>query len=60
MCRADSCYIDDETIASLDILAEDEHPAARKTGHSSASKEGLSLLSLLNRTSSPLAVPVLR
>ncbi|KAF2354228.1 DNA mismatch repair protein MutS C-terminal [Trinorchestia longiramus] len=53
----DSCYLDTESLGALQVVAQDEHPAARKLG---AGKEGLSLLSLLARTASPLALPLLR
>lgn len=56
----DLCYLDAGSVAALQVLSEDEHPAASKAGKESASKEGLSLLALLARTASPMALPVLR
>ncbi|KAK7073044.1 hypothetical protein SK128_003475 [Halocaridina rubra] len=52
--------MDDVTTSALQLFSEDQHPAASKSGKSSASKEGLSIYALLSRTSCAMSAHVLR
>ena len=58
--RENLCYLDAGSVTALQLLSEEQHPAASKAGKVAASKEGLSLLSLLARTASNMALPLLR
>ncbi|KAK4315226.1 hypothetical protein Pmani_013532 [Petrolisthes manimaculis] len=52
--------LDEATASALRLFSEDQHPAAFKSGKSSASKEGLSVYALLSRTACPMASHTLR
>lgn len=59
-CREEVAQLDEATALALQLFSEDQHPAAFKSGKSSASKEGLSVYALLSRTACPMASHILR